>query len=67
MRTVQLNFNDLNGASQKKLLEHSKKEMEAKFGQAIREYAKTNLKNYDVLIEEEAIRNLYNLNYQFSV
>ena len=67
MKPIEINFNDLNGDSQKRLLEQSKKDVESKFGKSIRDHAKTHLKNYDKLLEEEAIRNLYNLKYRFSV
>lgn len=64
---IQLTFNDLNEASQERLLENSKKYVEAKFGTSIRHYAKTQFQNYDELLQEEAIRNLYNYKYSFQV
>ena len=56
---IYLNFSDLNGETQERLLESSKKDVEQKFGDDIRNYAKENCPNFDVMIEEEAQRNLY--------
>lgn len=64
---IQLNYSDLSEETQKRLLQQSIKDVERKFGEAIRKYAKTNCLNFDALVEEEAQRNLYNYRYEFRV
>jgi len=64
---IYLNFSDLNGETQERLLESSKKDVEQKFGDDIRNYAKENCTNFDVMIEEEAQRNLYSYTYVFNI
>ncbi|WZL90334.1 hypothetical protein VS868_06160 [Salinimicrobium sp. 3283s] len=64
---IYLNFPDLNGGAQERLLESSKKDVEQKFGDDIRKYAKEHCTNFDVMIEKEALRNLYRYNYVFNI
>ena len=64
---IYLNFSDLNGEAQERLLESSKKDVEQKFGDAIQQYAKEHCTNFDVMIEEEALRNLYSYTYVFNI
>ncbi|MDT0691379.1 hypothetical protein RM549_16405 [Salegentibacter sp. F188] len=64
---IYLNFSDLNGEAQERLLESSKKDVEQKFGDDIRNYAKEHCANFEVMIEEEALRNLYSYTYMFNI
>ena len=64
---IYLNFSDLNGEAQERLLESSKKDVEQKFGDDIRKYSKKYCINFDVMIEEEALRNLYSYTYVFNI
>ena len=64
---IHLNYNNLDADTQAQLLASSKKEMELQFGTALKSYAKENGLQYDDLLEEEAIRNLYNYKYTFTV
>lgn len=64
---IYLNFLDLNQETQERLLESSKKDVEQKFGDDIRKYAKEHCTNFDVMIEEEALRNLYSYTYVFNI
>jgi len=45
----------------------SKKEVENRFGEQLRNYAREHYVNYQTLLEEEAIRNLYNFKYVFNI
>ncbi|MDT0641888.1 hypothetical protein RM553_03495 [Zunongwangia sp. F363] len=64
---IYLNFSDLNGDAQERLLESSKKDVEQKFGDDIRKYSKKHCTNFEVMIEEEALRNLYSYTYVFNI
>lgn len=64
---VYLNYNNLDDETQQRLLSMSKKEVENKFGEQLRNYAREHYVNYQTLLEEEAIRNLYNFKYVFNI
>ena len=64
---VYLNYNNLDDETQQHLLSVSKEDIENKFGENLKVYAKENHINYDVLLEEEATRNLYNYQYVFNI
>jgi hypothetical protein len=64
---VYLNYNNLDNDTQLHLISKSKKDVEKRFGEQLRNYAKEHDVNYDTLLEEEAIRNLYNYKYVFKI
>ncbi|MDY7396816.1 hypothetical protein UMM65_16330 [Aureibaculum sp. 2210JD6-5] len=64
---VYLNYNNLDDETQERLLSISKKEVENRFGEQFRNYAREHFVNYQTLLEEEAIRNLYNYKYVFNI
>ena len=64
---VYLNFTDLSEEAQNRLLENSKKDVERKFGDAIRKYVKENHNCFETMNEEEAIRNLYSYKFVFNI
>ena len=64
---VYLNFTDLSEEAQNRLLENSKKDVERKFGDAIRKFVKENHSCFEKMIEEEAIRNLYSYKFVFNI
>ncbi|MCC4226815.1 hypothetical protein [Zunongwangia profunda] len=64
---IYLNFSDLSEEAQNRLLENSKKDVERKFGNVIRKYAKEHCANFEIMIEEEALRNLYRYTYVFNI
>lgn len=64
---VYLNYNNLDNDTQNRLLSMSKKDIERRFGKQLRNYAKEHYVNYETLLEEEAIRNLYNYKYVFNI
>ncbi|TMM53424.1 hypothetical protein FEE95_20415 [Maribacter algarum] len=62
-----LNFNNLDGDTQEKLMEQSKIEVEIKFGSEMKIYAQENHLDYQEILEEEAIKNLYNYQFMFTI
>ena len=62
-----LNFNNLDLETQEKLMQQSKYEVELKFGEDLKKYADENYLDYDSLLEEEAIKNLYNHKFKFTI
>lgn len=63
---IYLNFNDLSEATQSRLLEYSKKDVERKFGDAIHIYVRENHTCFETTIAEEALRNLYSYTFLFN-
>ena len=64
---VYLNFTNLDDETQQYLLSVSKKDIESEFGDDLKSYANTHHLDYNVLLDEEATRNLYNYNYIFNI
>jgi hypothetical protein len=64
---VYLNYTNLDSETQERLLSMSKEEVEKRFGEQLRNYAREHYVNYDTLLEEEAIRNLYNYDFVFNM
>ncbi|MFC4094869.1 hypothetical protein [Euzebyella saccharophila] len=62
-----LNFNNLDLETQEKLMQQSKHEVEHKFGKDLKKYADENYLDYDSLLEEEAIKNLYKHKFKFTI
>ena len=64
---VYLNFTNLDSETQERLLSESKEDVESRSGTELRQFAKNHDKDYDVLLEEEAMRNLYNYDFVFNM
>ncbi len=64
---IRLNFNNLDGETQQKLMQQSKQEVAQKYGEDLKKYAAENYLDYDSLLEEEAIKNLYNHKFKFTI
>lgn len=64
---VYLNYNNLDVETQQRLLSSSKEDIEQQFGNDLKIYAKEHHLDYDVLLDEEATRNLYNYQYVFNI
>ena len=64
---VYLNYNNLDDETQKRLVSVSKKDIEQKFGNELKRFAKIHHLEYDAILEEEAIRNLYSYDYVFNI
>nr|WP_084203434.1 hypothetical protein [Psychroserpens damuponensis] len=64
---IYLNYNNLDDETQQRLFLISKEEVENKFGEQLKNYAREHYMKYETLLEEEAIRNLYNFKYVFNI
>jgi len=64
---VYLNYTNLDIETQERLVSVSKKDVEQKFGNDLKRYAKENHIEYDTLLEEEALRNFYSYDYVFNI
>tara|TARA_R110002096_G_scaffold347469_1_gene540765 strand:- start:436 stop:654 length:219 start_codon:yes stop_codon:yes gene_type:complete len=64
---IYLNYNNLDEATQTRLLQDSKSEVEQKFGNDLKSYAKQQHLDYNTILEEEAIKNLYSYQYVFNI
>jgi len=64
---VYLNYMNLDNETQERLVSMSKTDVEAHCGNDLRAYAIENHLDYKTLLEEEAIRNLYNYQYVFNI
>ena len=64
---VYLNYSNLDSETQERLVSVSKKDVEQKFGNDLKQYAKAHHLEYDALLEEEALRNLHSYKYVFNI
>lgn len=64
---VYLNYNNLDDATQEQLLAKSKSEVSEHFGKELKMYSAVNQIAYESLLEEEAIKNLYNYKFVFNI
>jgi hypothetical protein len=64
---VYLNYNNLDADTQNQLLSVSKEDVESKFGNELKSYAKEHHLDYNTILEEEAIKNLYSYKYVFNI
>ena len=64
---IYLNYNNLDSETQERLLRISKQDIEQKSGNDLKAYAIENHLDYETLLNEEAIRNLYNYQYIFNI
>ena len=64
---VYLNVTNLDSETQERLLSVSKEDVENRSGIELRQFAETHDKDYDTLLEEEAMRNLYSYDFVFNM
>lgn len=64
---IYLNYNNLDEETQQHLLSVSKEEIESKFGRDLKIYAKENHMEYETILYEEAVKNLYAYTYVFNI
>lgn len=64
---VYLNYNNLDADTQNRLFQNSKQDVEQHSGPDLKAYAIENHLDYETLLEEEAIRNLYSYQYVFNI
>ena len=64
---IYLNYNNLDGETQEKLLHRSRAEVDRRYGKELRKYAEYKRLDFDVILEEEAIKNLYTYKFMFTI
>lgn len=64
---IYLNYNNLDADTQNHLLSVSKEDIESRFGNDLKQYAIDHHLDYDALLYEEAIKNLYTYQYVFNI
>lgn len=64
---IYLNYNNLDDETQERLLSTSKDDVESKYGDDLKAYAIENHMDYDTILYEEAIKNLYNYQFIFNM
>jgi len=64
---VYLNYNNLDAETQQRLLQNSKKEVEKTYGEELKSYAQEFHLNYEMLLDEEAVRHLYSYHFIFNI
>ena len=64
---IYLNYNNLDAETQEQLMSDSKEDVERRLGDELRAYANKHRLNYQTLLEEEAIKNLYSYQYVFNI
>lgn len=64
---VYLNYNNLDEETQQHLLSVSKEDVTHKYGEDLKKYAKEHHVDYDTLLYEEAVKNLYLYQYVFNI
>ncbi len=64
---IYLNYNNLDAETEERLLQNSKQDVEQQSGNDLKAYAIENHLDYETLLSEEAIRNLYSYQYIFNI
>ncbi|GAL77288.1 hypothetical protein JCM19274_5001 [Algibacter lectus] len=64
---IYINFTNLDDDTQQHLLSVSKKDVENRLGEDLKAYAKSHHLDYNIILEEEAIKNLYRYDYVFNI
>lgn len=64
---VYLNYTNLDDETQERLTNISKQDIENRNGESLRAYAKAHHLNYETILYEEAVKNLYNYKYVFNI
>lgn len=64
---IYLNYNNLDEETQNRLLSESKADIKERFGNDLKAYAHEHHLNYEDILYEEAIKNLYSYQYVFNI
>lgn len=64
---IHLKFQDLSLVKQEELLQVSREHVTQIFGESIRKYVGETGEDYERLIDEETIKNLYSYDYVFNI
>lgn len=64
---IYLNYNNLDAETQERLLSDSKADVKRRFGKELKAYARKHHLNFDDMLHEEAVKNLYSYTYVFNI
>ena len=64
---IYLKFQDLSSEKQEELLQVSREHVTHIFGESIRKYVDETGEDFESLIDEETIKNLYSYDYVFNI
>jgi len=64
---IYLNYNNLDAETQERLMSDSKADVKRKHGKELKAYAKAHHLNYETILDEEAVKNLYSYTYVFNI
>lgn len=64
---IYLNYNNLDAETQERLMSDSKADVKRKHGNDLKAYAKEHHLNYETILYEEAVKNLYSYTYVFNI
>lgn len=64
---IYLNYNNLDAETQERLLSKSRAEVKGKYGDNLKAYATKHHLNFEEVLHEEAVKNLYSYTYVFNI
>ncbi|PKQ44461.1 hypothetical protein [Confluentibacter flavum] len=64
---IYLNYNNLDAETQERLLSDSKADVKRRFGSDLKAYAEKHYLNFEDVLHEEAVKNLYSYTYVFNI
>ena len=64
---IYLNYNNLDAETQNRLLSKSKADIKRKHGRELQAFSKRHQLDFEEVLYEEAIKNLYNYKYKFNI
>lgn len=64
---IYLNYNNLDAETQERLLQNSKMDVESRHGNDLKAYALKHHLDFEALLHEEAVKNLYSYTYVFNI
>lgn len=64
---IYLNYNNLDAETQERLLTRSKEDVKSKFGDDLKAFSEQHQLDFEEVLYEEAVKNLYNYKYKFNI
>ncbi|MFD0837400.1 hypothetical protein ACFQ0I_16595 [Mariniflexile aquimaris] len=64
---IYLNYNNLDSETQERLLAKSKEEVTYRLGEDLKRFAEKHHLDFEALLHEEAVKNLYSYTYVFNI
>lgn len=64
---IYLNYNNLDEETQERLLSRSKADIKSKHGDELKAFSEQHRLDFEEVLYEEAVKNLYNYKYKFNI